>query len=169
MGAIGCSKLAGWQLADADWTARTEGLPRFVSTQAEWSLLERGAEQEVVPACARFGIGLLPFFPLHAGLLTGKYRRGEPPPEGSRVFTWGRRFADLANDANLDRVEVLESWARERGHSLLELAIGWLASQPVVLSVIAGATSPDQVRANVAAGGWRLTPEELDEVGALVR
>jgi len=162
---IGNSNFSGWQIADADWTAA--GQTRFVSAQNLYSLLERKSAFEVLPACEHFGLGFLPFFPLASGLLTGKYRRGEPPPEGTRLAAWGQRGQQAMNDANFDRVERLSAWAEERGHTILELAFAWLLGQPVVSSVIAGATSRDQVKANAATAAWRLTPEEVAEVTAL--
>jgi aryl-alcohol dehydrogenase-like predicted oxidoreductase len=153
---IGSSNLAAWQIADADWTARAAGTARFVSAQNEYSLVNRSVELDVVPACERYGIGLLPYFPLSAGLLTGKYARGRAPV--------GRlaepRYRGRLTDAALDRVEALGGYAAERGRTLLEVAIGGLAAQPAVVSVIAGATSPDQVRANAAATQWQ--PSEAD-------
>jgi aryl-alcohol dehydrogenase-like predicted oxidoreductase len=163
---IGCSNYTGWQIADADWTAA--GGNRFVSAQNLYSLLERGVEAEVLPACEHFGLGFLPFFPLASGLLSGKYRRGEPPAEGTRLAAWGARGAQAMSDANFDKVEALEGWAKERGHTLLELAFAWLLGHQVVSSVIAGATTAEQVAANVATAEWRLTPEEVDEVGKLI-
>lgn len=162
---LGNSNFAGWQVADADWIARTEGLNRFVSAQNEYSLLNRKSAFEVLPACERFGLGVLPYFPLASGLLSGKYRRGEAPPPDSRLAAWGGRGL---TDANFDKVEALEGWAKARGHTLLDLAFAWLLGQPVVSSVIAGATRPEQVRANAAAAEWRLTAEEVAEVTALV-
>jgi len=166
---IGNSNFEGWRIADADWTARSGRLTRFVSAQNNYSLLERAVAHEVLPACETFGLGFLPFFPLASGLLTGKYRRGEAPPEGSRLAAWGARGAEALSDRNLDRVERLEAWAVARGHTLLELAFAWLLGQPVVSSVIAGATSAEQVQANAATAEWRLTPEEVAEATALVR
>lgn len=163
---IGNSNFSGWQIADADWTAA--GQTRFVSAQNLYSLLERKSAFEVLPACEHFGLGFLPFFPLASGLLSGKYRRGEPPPEGTRLAAWGQRGQQAMNDANFDRVERLTDWAEARGHTMLELAFAWLLGQPVVSSVIAGATSPEQVKANAATAAWRLTPEEVAEVTALV-
>ena len=156
---IGSSNFAAWQVADADWIARDRGHERFVSAQNHYNLLERQAEAELVPACERFGVGLLPYFPLANGLLTGKYRRGQEAPAGSRIQAWGMTGA--LSDAAFDVVERLEAFARERGVTLLDVAVGGLAAQPTVASVIAGATSPDQVRANVAAAAWRPTPEDL--------
>ncbi len=160
---IGCSNFDGWQIADADWAARTRGLSRFVSVQNNYNLLERDLEAEVTPACERYGLGILPYFPLASGMLTGKYRRGEPPPEGTRLAARPESLKDNVFDV----VEKLEKYAAERGRSLLDVAIGGLAAQRCVASVIAGATKPEQVRANVAAGLWKPTPEDLaalDEV-----
>src|SRR4051794_19077044 len=152
---LGSSNFTGWQVVDADWTARAAGTSRFVSAQNEYSLLERDVEDELVPACEHVGVGLLPFFPLASGLLTGKYRRGEPAPPGTRLE--GQEI----DDETYDRIDSLERFAAERGRSLLELAFGALASRPEIVSVIAGATSPEQVRSNAAAASWELTPEEL--------
>jgi len=163
---IGNSNFTGWQIADADWTAA--GGSRFVSAQNLYSLLERKVEFEVLPACEHFGLGFLPFFPLASGLLSGKYRRGEAPPEGTRLAAWGARGAAAMSDKNFDKVEKLEAWAGERGHTILELAFAWLLGHEVVSSVIAGATTPEQVRTNAATAAWALTPEEVDEVGVLI-
>jgi len=165
---IGNSNFTGWQIADADWIARSGHLSRFVSAQNNYSLLERKVEFEVIPACERFGLGLLPYFPLASGLLSGKYRRGEAPAEGTRLAAWGARGAQALSERNFDRVEVLTGWAEERGHSLLELAFAWLLGHGVVSSVIAGATRTDQVAANAAAGAWKLSPDEVKAVTALV-
>jgi aryl-alcohol dehydrogenase-like predicted oxidoreductase len=156
---VGHCNLAGWQIADAAWTAQTEHVAAPVSAQNHYSLLEREVEREVVPACHRFGLGLLPYFPLANGLLTGKYRRGEAPPKGSRLEAQGR--SALLTDASFDVVEKLAAFAAEHGIDLLDVAIGGLASQPTVASVIAGATSREQVQRNVAAGEWRPTPADL--------
>jgi aryl-alcohol dehydrogenase-like predicted oxidoreductase len=166
---IGNSNYAGWQIADADWTARAAHFARFVSAQNNYSLLERNVAREVLPACERFGLGFLPYLPLASGLLTGKYRRAAAPPEGTRLAAMGARAARAMSDRNFDRVEALEAWARERGHTILELAFAWLLGQPVVSSVIAGATSPEQVAANAATAARRLTPAEVAEVTALVK
>ena len=164
---IGNSNFTGWMIADADWTSRNEHLSRFVSAQNNYSLLERRVEHEVTPACSQFGLGMLPYFPLASGLLTGKYKRGEAPAEGTRLAAWGPRGAQALNDKNFDRLEKLSSWAEERGHDMLELAFAWLLGHPVVSSVIAGATKPEQVAANAATAGWRLTPQEVEEVTKL--
>jgi aryl-alcohol dehydrogenase-like predicted oxidoreductase len=161
---IGSSNLSGWQISNADWVARTNGLERFISAQNNYSLLDRKAEIEVVPACEHHGLGVLPYFPLASGLLTGKYRRGEAPPAGTRLAAWGGGVID---DPRFDVIEKLQTFAEERSVTLLDVAIGGLAAQPAVGSVIAGATSAEQVRANVAAGAWSPTDDDLralDEV-----
>ena len=161
---IGSSNLSGWQISNADWVARTNGLERFISAQNNYSLLDRKVEIEVVPACEHHGLGVLPYFPLASGLLTGKYRRGEAPPAGTRLAAWGGGVLD---DARFDVIEKLQTYAEERSVTLLDVAIGGLAAQPAVGSVIAGATSAEQVRANVAAGAWSPTEDDLhalDEV-----
>ena len=164
---VGNSNFSGWQVADADWIARDEHMNRFVSAQNNYSLLERKVEFELIPACERFGLGMLPFFPLASGLLTGKYHRGEAPPEGTRLAAWGPRGAAALNDKNFDKLEKLSAYADDHGHSLLELAFAWLLGHGVVSSVIAGATRPEQVQANAAAAAWKLTPAEVEEVTAL--
>jgi aryl-alcohol dehydrogenase-like predicted oxidoreductase len=156
---LGNSNFAGWQIADADWTARAAALTPFISAQNQYSLLQRGVETEVVPACEHFGLGLLPFFPLDSGLLTGKYRRGEEPAAGTRLAQ--DRYRRWLNDADWDTIEALTTFGAERGHSLLDVAIAGLAARPAVSSVIAGATSADQVRSNATAGAWELTAEDI--------
>jgi aryl-alcohol dehydrogenase-like predicted oxidoreductase len=162
---LGNSNFAGWQVADAAWTARTEHVTPFVSAQNEYSLVARDAETEVVPACERFGLGLLPYFPLASGLLTGKYRRGAAPPADGRLA--GASYARRLATAPWDTVEALEAFAAARGLRLLDVAIGGLAAMPAVTSVIAGATSPEQVAANVSAAHWTPTPEDLAELTAI--
>ena len=163
----GCSNLPAWQVADAVWTARHLGAPGFVSCQDELSLLVRGNQAELMPAMRAYGLGLLPYFPLASGLLTGKYRRNQPMPEGARL-TGTQRLADrYLTDANWTAAERLGDFAEARGHTLLELAFSWLLAQAPVSSVIAGATKPEQVSANVAAGGWVLTAEELAELDGI--
>jgi aryl-alcohol dehydrogenase-like predicted oxidoreductase len=164
--AIGCSNFSGAQLDAAEAAARALGGLRFETAQNEWSLLVRKAEADVIPACEKHGISQLPYFPLASGMLTGKYRRGAPPPAGSRLASMDY-FKKVQSDENFEKVEKLAAFAAKRGRSLLELAISWLASQPCVGSVIAGATTPEQVRANSAAAGWRLAPAELAEIDAL--
>jgi len=162
---LGNSNFAGWQIADAAWTARTGHLTPFVSAQNQYNLVARDAETEVIPACERFGLGLLPFFPLASGLLSGKYRRGEPPAPGTRLA--GERYRDRLASAPWAKVEALQAYADARGRSLLDVAIGGLAAKPTVASVIAGATTPEQVAANVAAGAWLPSAEDLAELDAL--
>ncbi|WP_416905815.1 aldo/keto reductase [Micromonospora echinospora] len=164
---LGNSNFSGWQIADADWTARTAGTTRFVSAQNHYSLLERAVETEVVPACERFGLGLLPFFPLADGLLTGKYRRGEQPPAGSRL-SGGGRYAQRFATADWDTIEAIGAYADQRGLSMLQVAIGGLAAQPAVTSVIAGATTPEQVRANAEAGAWQPDDDDLAALRTLL-
>jgi aryl-alcohol dehydrogenase-like predicted oxidoreductase len=160
----GASNMSGWETAEAAWIARERGLTRFISAQNEYSLLKRDVEAELLPACLEHGIGILPYFPLASGLLTGKYRRGEPAPEGSRLAgTEG-----WATDESFDRLEALEGYAEDRGLTLLQVAIGGLAAQPAVGSVIAGATKPEQVRANAQAGEWEPSEEDLAALEEIV-
>lgn len=165
---IGCSNFDGWQVADADWTARTAGLERFVSVQNRYSLLDRTVEDEVVPACEQFGLGILPFFPLEYGLLTGKYTRGSTAPDGSRAAHMGGTPAWLQN-ADWERIEAVAAYAEKRGLSMLDVAIAGLAAQPAVSSVISGATSGDQVRTNAGALRWQPTAEDLVELDEVTR
>ena len=160
---LGCSNFAAWQVADADWTARSAGLERFVSVQNRYSLLDRDLEDEVVPACEAIGLGVLPYFPLEYGLLTGKYARGADAPAGSRADLDRDRAQWLAS-ADWDRIEALASYAAARDLAILDVAIAGLAAQPMVASVIAGATSGDQVRANAAALRWDPTEADLVEL-----
>ena len=160
---IGHSNFTGWQIADAAHLARETGTAPFISAQNHWSLLERGAEAEVVPAARHFGLGVLPYFPLANGLLTGKVRKGQEPAPGTRLAS---RKGYLTDD-KLDRVETLIFWAAERGRTLLEVAVGALAAQPGCTSVIAGATSAEQVKANAAAD-WIPTAEDLADLNRLI-
>ncbi|HEY6379532.1 MAG TPA: aldo/keto reductase [Candidatus Dormibacteraeota bacterium] len=164
---IGSSNLAAWQVVDAEWLARDAHGTRFISAQNQYSLLDRDVERELTPACLRCGVGILPFFPLANGLLTGKYRRGQELPPGRLAGNPGRA-AELLTEATFTRLEALEGLARQRGHNLLELGIAGLAAQPAVGSVIAGATSPEQVRANAAAGEWVPSAEDLEALGRLL-
>ncbi|WP_442791681.1 aldo/keto reductase [Micromonospora sp. NBC_01813] len=165
---LGCSNFAGWQIADAAWVARTGGLSPFVSAQNEYNLLDRRVEAEVVPACRRFGLGLLPYFPLADGLLTGKYRRSEAPPPGSRLAGESSRYEARLAGAPWDLIEALDAYAAKRDLPLLAVAIGGLAAQPAVASVIAGATNPEQVRANAAAGRWQPDADDLAELQSIL-
>jgi aryl-alcohol dehydrogenase-like predicted oxidoreductase len=160
----GSSNYAGYRIADGDWIARGEHRARMISAQNHYSLLERGVEREVIPACLEHGVGMLPFYPLASGLLTGKYKRDGTAPEGSRLV--GR--TDWLTEEAFDKVEALEKLASERDLSLLDVAIGGLAAQPAVASVIAGATRPEQVMANVRAAEWEPTPDDLAAIDAIV-
>ena len=157
---LGHSNFAGWQIADAAHVARAARAAPFVSAQNHWSLLERGAEAEVVPAARQFGLGVLPYYPLANGLLTGKVRRGQGPPAGSRLAD----RPDYITAGKLDRVEALIAWAAERGRTVLEAAIGALAAQDGCASVIAGATTPEQVKANAAASDWVPAADDLADL-----
>ncbi|HEY2176523.1 MAG TPA: aldo/keto reductase [Mycobacteriales bacterium] len=148
---IGSSNFAAWQVVEAEFAARSASVPRFISAQNHYSLLERGPATELAPACNAYGVGLLPFFPLANGLLTGKYRRDEKPSAGTRI---GDSKPQLHQDADWDLLEALQRYADERGISMLDVAIGGLAAQPAVTSVIAGATSSEQVKGNADAGLW---------------
>jgi len=162
---IGCSNFSGDQLRAAGAAVR-EGGARFVSVQNQYSLVVREPEADAIPECVRSGIAFLPFFPLANGLLTGKYRRGQPLPEGSRARDgFGPK---VFTDENLALVEALTEFAAGRGHTMLELAVSWLAAQPAVASVIAGAKSPEQVKANASAAGWRLTEADLAAIEAML-
>lgn len=164
---VGCSQLAGWQLVERQWIARTHNLTPHTFCEAEYSLLARDAERELIPAMRAYGAGLLPFYPLASGFLTGKYQRGAAMPEGARL-TRGKRYSDrFAIDANWDTLEALERFCAARGRTLLELAFGWLAAQPVVASIIAGATKPEQVDMNARSIEWELTPQELAEINRI--
>jgi 1-deoxyxylulose-5-phosphate synthase len=157
---IGSSNFSGWKVVEADFIARAAGSSRFISAQNHYSLLERAAEKELVPACDAYGVGILPYFPLANGLLTGKYRRGADAPAGTRL---AQREQVLQN-ANWDAVEGLTQFAEQRGIGILDVAFGALAAKPAVSSVIAGATTPEQVYANANAGQWEPTDDELDEI-----
>ena len=161
---LGHSNFTGWQIADADHVARQAGVPPFISAQNHWSLLERAAEAEVVPAAVHFGLGVLPYFPLANGLLTGKVRRGQGPPAGSRLAS---REGYVTED-KLDRVEALIRWAGEHSLSVLQVAVGVLAAKPGCSSVIAGATSPEQVKANAEASEWIPSAGDLADIDRIV-
>lgn len=160
---IGESNFAGWQIVDAVWTARSEHLTRPISAQHDYSLLNQDAKREVLPAARAMGLGVLPFYPLGGGFLTGKYRRGAPLPEGARLTKLPpNRSSRFLNDHNFDLLDKYDAFARDRGHSVTELAFAWLLGQPEIASVIAGATRPEQVDENVAARAWRLSPEDFE-------
>ncbi|SEE08272.1 aldo/keto reductase [Ruania alba] len=157
---VGSSNFAAWQVVDADWSARTGGYTPMVSAQNEYNLLNRGIERELVPAVENVGASILPYYPIASGLLTGKYRRGAGAPAGTRL----ERRPERIEAADFDRIEALEAFASARDLTLLQVAIGWLAAQPAVASVIAGASRPDQVRSNVAAAQWEPTAADLVEL-----
>jgi len=162
---IGCSNVSVDQLREAEAAVRPGGA-RFVSVQNEYSLFHREPEEGVLAECERQGIAFIPYFPLASGLLTGKYRRGEPPPQGTRLAEG--RFSSALSDAQLAKVEALIAFAEGRGHTLLELAFSWLLARPTVVSVIAGATRPEQARANAGAAGWQLTADDLAEIDRIM-
>lgn len=168
---IGCSNFGSTLIDEAQSVSKDKELARYASVQNNYSLLERGVEKKVLPACERHGMGFLPYFPLASGLLTGKYRSPDDLPEGTRLATMAQAIPDRAkqvlSDENFAIVGKLRAFAEEKGHTLLELAMSWLASRPVIASVIAGATNADQVKANVASVGWKMTNEEMDQVGEL--
>ena len=166
---LGNSNFSGWQVADADWISRTRSLARYVSAQNQYNLLDRRIERDLLPACKKFGLGMLPYFPLASGFLTGKYRPGAEAPKGTRLALMQPMAKQVMTEQNFATLERLEEFARGRGHTLVELAMSWLACQPVVSSVISGATRPEQVTENVKACGWKLTHEELQEVDAITR
>jgi aryl-alcohol dehydrogenase-like predicted oxidoreductase len=158
---IGASNFSAAQLDEADKVARANNVPRFISLQNQYSLLETEAEQDVLPACARLNIGFLPYFPLASGLLTGKYRRESPAPEGARLAN-----RPIAAET-YDRIEKLEAFAKQRGHTLLDLAFAGLIAHPQMGSVIAGATKPNQIRENAVSIGWELTAADVTELRKL--
>lgn len=160
---IGCSNFTAEMLREADRAVEGGG-PRFVSVQNQYNLLHRDDENDAIPECEKLGIRYLPYFPLASGLLSGKYTRGEAPPEGTRMHRWGDRAQGSLTDANFDVIDALSAWAKDHGHSVLELAIAWLAAKPFIGSVIAGATKPEQVSANAVAAEWNLSPAEVAEV-----
>jgi aryl-alcohol dehydrogenase-like predicted oxidoreductase len=164
---IGSSTLAPWQVVEAHWTAKSEGLNRHVSCQEEYNLLARSLDREMMPVLQSYGLGLIPFRPLADGLLTGKYKRGAALPADARLGAMPRAAGRYLSDENWATVERLEGFAAERGHTLLELAMSWLACRPMVASVIAGATRPEQVEQNVAAAGWGLSAEDMAEIDRL--
>lgn len=159
----GHCNLAGWQIADAAWLTKSRDQTGPVCAENHYSLLEREAEREVIPACRRFGLGLVPYFPLANGLLTGKYQRDSTPPAGSRLAD----RQHLLSDAPWQRIERLRQFAAERNITMVDVAVGWLANQPAVSSVIAGATVPEQVKTNVAAAGWKPTSADLDLIDGI--
>jgi aryl-alcohol dehydrogenase-like predicted oxidoreductase len=164
---IGCSTLSAWQVVEAQWVSTHFGLARYVSCQERYSLLDRDLDRELMPVIEAYGLGLIPFSPLANGLLTGKYRRNMPLPAGARLATTPRLAERYLTEENWAIVECLADFCEARGHSVLELALSWLLHRSAVASVIAGATSPAQVEANVRAGSWALSREDMDEIDRL--
>ena len=162
---VGCSNFTAWQVCEAAWTSRTLGVTEFVSVQPRYSLMDREIEGELVPFCESYGVGILPYYPLANGFLTGKYRRGQGAPEGTRLAEGDR---GMFTDANFDLLERLEAFCGARGHTVLELAFAWLLANSAVSSVIAGATRVEQVVANANAASWQLTPYELADVNGII-
>jgi len=163
----GCSNHAAWKVVEARWISRDLGLHSFISCQDEYSLLVRDVERELIPAMEAYGLGLLPYFPLASGLLSGKYKRDAPIPQGTRFAAWQFLAPRYLNEKNWALVEQLQDFCARRGHALLDLAFSWLLARPVVSSVIAGATHPDQLDQNVKASAWPLAPEDLAEIDRL--
>jgi aryl-alcohol dehydrogenase-like predicted oxidoreductase len=166
---LGCSNFKAWQVVEAQWTARSEHLNPLISAQNRYNLLDRSIEAELVPACTRYGLGLLPYPPLAGGFLTGKYQPGAPPPEGARLAGGGRMAEQILTEGNFAVLQRLQQFADVRGRSVLDVAIAWLVAQPFVGSVIAGATKPQQLDANVNAGSWQMSADEVAEVGRLTQ
>jgi aryl-alcohol dehydrogenase-like predicted oxidoreductase len=165
---IGCSNFAGWQLSEALWTSRVNSLNSFVTVQPKYNIFERQIEQELIPCCKAHGVGVIPWGPLAGGFLTGKYRRGEPAPipaTGAReAKAFLHLYSGVMTDANWERLGKLDAFAKARGHKVSDLAIAWLLSHPWLSTVIAGATKPEQLDANLKGAEWKLTPEEVAEV-----
>ena len=162
---IGCSNFTAWQACEAAWTSRTLGIAAFASVQPKYSIMDREIEAELVPFCEAYGVGILPYYPLANGFLTGKYRRGQDAPEGTRLAESDR---GMFTDANFDLLERLEAFCEARGHTVLELAFAWLLANGAVSSVIAGATRVEQIIANAKAASWQLTPCDLAEVNGII-
>jgi len=165
---IGCSTFTPWQICEALWTSRLYNLNSFVTEQPQYSLLNRQIEHELVPFCLKYGIGIIPFSPLASGFLTGKYRKGEVEKTEGRLSGPSPNADRIMTDANWEKLAKLEAFATKHGHSMLDLAMAWLLSKPYITTIIAGATKKEQVTANVNAAEWKLTPEEVAEVEALV-
>jgi len=164
---IGHSNFAAWQVVECHYIAQSQYLHRFVSAQNEYSLLKRDVEAELLPACTAYGVGVLPYFPLASGFLTGKYQKDAPLPEGARLTNNQSAREEIMTPQNWDILARLSAFAQRHSRTLAELSIAWLLSRPVVGSVIAGATKPEQIEANVKAAAWRLTPEDVAEVDGL--
>ena len=165
---IGCSNYSAVEVVEAAWTARSLRSHAYITTQARYNLLDQDVRAELLPACTRHGISLLPYYPLAAGLLTGKYRPGQAPAEGTRLSKPNPFYDGILSEKNFEALAKLEAFAAGHGRSILELAIGWLASQPVIGSVICGATRPDQVISNARASGWRLGADDLKQIDSIM-
>ncbi len=167
---IGCSNFSTELIEQSATVSDERGIARFVSVQNEYSLLRRGPEKQgVLDACARYDLGFIPYFPLASGVLSGKYARGQAPPAGTRLAGMpAERVEQALSDATMDRVDALSAWAADHGHAILDLAFAWLLARPVVASVIAGATKPEQARANAAAAAWTLSPADVDEIDGVI-
>jgi aryl-alcohol dehydrogenase-like predicted oxidoreductase len=166
---IGCSNFAAWQVAEAMGTAKALGLEPLVSAESEYSMLKRGIEKELLPCCRRYKLGIIPYFPLASGFLTGKYKRGKQAPEGTRLAIQHKRAETILTAENFSVLEKLEDFVAERGHSLTELAFAWLLAHPEVSSVIAGVTRPEQIAANAKAADWRLSAEDMEELHGILQ
>ena len=166
---VGCSNFAAWQVAEAMGVVRALDLEPLISVEPEYSMLKRAIEKELLPCCQRFNIGILPYFPLASGFLTGKYKRGQAAPVGTRLAVQRQRAEFILTDENFDVLEQLEAFASARSHTMLELAFAWLLTHSQVSSVIAGATRPEQIIANAKASAWRLTAEEMDELDGVLQ
>lgn len=165
---IACSNYAAWQLCEAAWTAKTHNLNSFIAVQPKYNMLDRSIEKELVPCCQANDIGVIPWGPLASGFLTGKYQRGQAIPAGARLANPWPIYNDILTDANFDRLARLEAFARERGHSVSELAIAWLLAHPWLGSVIAGAMSTEQLAENVIAVGWKLSADDMNQLNKIV-
>ncbi len=161
---IGCSNFSAWELCEALWVSRVAGITAFVSVQPRYNLLDRHTEEELAPCCQAYNIGVIPWYPLAGGFLTGKYRRGQEIPAGTRFSSNPKMYSYILNDANFNLLEKLESFAKRHGHNMAELAIAWLVSHPWISTVIAGVTKLEQVTANVKAAEWKLTTDEMAEL-----
>jgi aryl-alcohol dehydrogenase-like predicted oxidoreductase len=166
---VGCSNLGAAQVEAAQAAAARDGLAAFVTCQDEYSLLARGIERELIPTIQVHGLGLLPYFPLAGGLLTGKYKEGEPAPKGARLAYSKDHASQFINERNWRIVENFRDFCTRHGRTMVELAFGWLTAKPVVVSVIAGASTPAQVEENVRAGSWALSMEDLSEIDRIAR
>jgi aryl-alcohol dehydrogenase-like predicted oxidoreductase len=161
---IGCSNFSGWELCEALWVSKAAGLNSFVSVEPRYNLLDRHIEEELVPCCQAYNVGVIPWYPLAGGFLTGKYHRGEAPASGTRFSSNPALYGRMLNAANFDLLDKLQAFAAEHNHSVLELAIAWLLAHPWISTVIAGVTKAEQVSANVASAGWKLTADEMADL-----